>query len=326
MFQSSCNDFEFIKRLGDGCSSNVYLVRKKNSSIIINNTNINHCEGQELYALKCIDKKVACARRLFANEVKIYQRFSDISEKYFPKLYNHFEDANYYYLLLEYFPGGDLHTRVFNSTEELSMDDKRLIIAQMVLILQRMRQLQIVFRDLKLENLMVDVDGYIRLVDFGYARVATARDRLSSSVGTYVYMAPEMIGENKTTYDFSVDLYSMGILVYEILSFDSGVEPTTSRYNVELDALDPAAKSLIEGLMAIEPKQRLGFFRIDDIISHPFFKDTNWTKIVQREYVSGLKPKLARQDDTTYYNDISGLYRCFYFFIYIHIIIIYIYF
>lgn len=132
-----------------------------------------------------------------------------------------FVDSDAVYLLFDYIPGGEL----FSYLRQLWRFDEptsRFYAAEIVLVLEFLHEHQggVAFRDLKLENIMLDQDGHIKLIDFGFAkRLAGDNNQLAQTYtlcGTPEYVAPEVI--NNIGHSTAVDWWALGILIYEFLT------------------------------------------------------------------------------------------------------------
>ncbi|TNN82697.1 cGMP-dependent protein kinase 1 [Liparis tanakae] len=144
------------------------------------------------------------------------------------------------------------------------------------------------YRDLKPENLMLDIKGYVKLVDFGFSKELVRGEKTYSFVGTPEYMAPEII--KNQGHDFAVDFWSLGVLIYELLV---GSPPFSSSepqkiYAKILDGvlkyppyMSEAAKSIISKMCRPRPGQRLGNTKngIKDVRHHRWFGSMNWHKL-----------------------------------------------
>jgi serine/threonine protein kinase len=194
---------------------------------------------------------------------------------------------------VDFAQGGELF---FLLREEGQLSEKtvKFYIAQIILALEHLHSLGIVYRDLKPENLLLDDDGNILLTDFGLAKMVL---QTNSFCGTPDYIPPEII-ENKE-YTRSVDWWQLGILIYELLvghtpffhhninKMFNAIRTKSLRRNHYLseDAFD-----LISKLLKKNPNKRIGNSEDDakPIKEHPFFKDIDWNKILQKE----IKPPL----------------------------------
>jgi len=196
-------------------------------------------------------------------------------------------------MVLDYVPGGELFGRL---KEEGSFSEQRvrLYAAEILVGLGHLHSLKYVYRDLKPENILVDSDGHLKLTDFGLVKTKMETDSTTSTFcGTPEYIAPEMLQQQP--YTKSVDWWSFGILVYEMLTglppfYDENVnkmyrmilsEPLTFP-----DSMSPEAQDLISQLLDRNPETRLGASANDyeDIKKHPFFAPLNWDKVLSKQY------------------------------------------
>ena len=144
------------------------------------------------------------------------------------KLYDTFIDQNYICLVFEYLPGKDLYhvfTHEFNLHAAASKFPTRkswvmFYSAEILVVLKYLHKNHIIYRDLKPENVMIDSAGHIKLIDFGFAKKLASQSqfRTSTNCGTIGYTAPEVISEGATGYSFSADLWSLGIVISELLT------------------------------------------------------------------------------------------------------------
>lgn len=178
----------------------------------------------------------------------------------------------------------------------------------------------VVYRDLKPENILIDQEGYLRLTDFGLSKIIKDTDlddirRTQTFCGTLEYMAPEMM-QNKN-YSDSVDWFSFGILLFEMLSGinpfkdenQAAVDPEELPKHIEKilgteDALlkkyedktsfSPEAHDLLEKLLRFDPEKRIGCRDpgVIEIKQHPFFKDIDWDLIERKGMVAPFVPEI----------------------------------
>ncbi|XP_045916763.1 cGMP-dependent protein kinase 1 [Micropterus dolomieu] len=239
------------------------------------------------YAMKRVSKKQIVAKRqeehmLF--EKKILQATQC---DFIVRLYAAFKDTRYIYMVMEFCSGGEIWTKL----KEVGRFDEPIVVFCTACVVEAYAYLHkknIMYRDLKPENLMMDVKGYIKLVDFGFAKELVRGEKTYSFVGTPEYMAPEII--KNQGHDFAVDFWSLGVLIFELLV---GSPPFSSSepqkiYAKILDGvlkyppyLSEAAKSIISKMCRPRPGQRLGNTKngIKDVRNHRWFSSMNWHKL-----------------------------------------------
>jgi serine/threonine protein kinase len=185
--------------LGKGAFGNVKLVV--------------HGKSNESYALKCLSKK-----EIVENEVEYHvldekKIMLMLDHTFIVKLHNTYQDKSQLYLLLEVALGGELLQIMDRQPEGFFKEDAvRFYAASLVEVFKHLHEQRIAYRDLKPENLLLDATGYLKMCDFGLAKVVP--QRTFTLCGTPEYMAPEMIlGKG---HDTAVDYWSLGVLIYEL--------------------------------------------------------------------------------------------------------------
>ncbi|KAM6138257.1 cGMP-dependent protein kinase 1-like [Phoenicopterus ruber ruber] len=209
-----------------------------------------------------------------------------------------FRDSQYVYLLLEFCQGGELWTKL----RELRYFEEPLAVFCCACVVEGLEYLHahgIVYRDLKPENLMLDQRGYIKLVDFGFAKELGRGEKTYSFCGTPEYLAPEMLRQEG--HDFAVDFWMLGILTFELLVGRPPFHSADPRqiYSRILDGilsfptfLSEAACSLIGKLCRRRPGQRLGNTAtgIRGIKKHRWFGALKWRKLSLRQLEAPTLP------------------------------------
>lgn len=171
---------------------------------------------------------------------------------------------------------------------------------------------EIVYRDLKLENLLLDKDGHIKIADFGLCKEQITYGRTTKTFcGTPEYLAPEVLEDND--YGLAVDWWGTGVVMYEMMC---GRLPFYNRDHDILFTLilmeevkfprniTANARDLLTGLLMKQPKDRLGGGPTDakEIMVHPFFSSINWTELYQKRIPPPFKPLVTSDTDTRYFD------------------------
>lgn len=149
-----------------------------------------------------------------------------IKHPYIARCYATFQDRRSLYMVLEYVPGGELFT-LLRTRRRLAESAARLYAAQIVVALAHLHSHEIVYRDIKPENVLLDRHGRVKLVDFGFARFC--HDKAWTICGTPEYLAPEIILSRG--HDFGADWWALGVLIYEMLA---GFPPHQSDDHMQL--------------------------------------------------------------------------------------------
>lgn len=219
------------------------------------------------------------------------------------------------HLVVDYAPGGDLHNQLQSSGKFASVRVRHYV-AELVLVLERLHQNHIVYRDLKTENVLLDADGHIMLTDFGLCAqlAATADATATGYYGTVETMAPEMLGVRKTTasYGVAVDWWSLGVLTYELLttrslfnekrcSADSTVIRRIRQTTPSLArCLSTVERDFVKALLCKDPRRRLNGNRRDAtaIKAHAFFAGVDWRALAERRVLAPFRPVVRHSLDT----------------------------
>ncbi|XP_057701412.1 protein kinase C delta type-like [Corythoichthys intestinalis] len=217
-------------------------------------------------------------------------------------LYSTFQSEEHLFFVMEYLNGGDL---MFHIQDKGRFDLARATFyaAEIIVGLQFLHSRGIIYRDLKLDNVMLDMDGHIKIADFGMCKENICGDvRASTFCGTPDYIAPEILLGQK--YTFSVDWWSFGVLLYEMLIGQSpfqGDDEDELFESIRSDTphyprwITKEAKRLLELLFERDPTRRLGV--VGNIRKQPFFDCINWSALEKREVAPPFKPKVKSPSD-----------------------------
>lgn len=274
-------DFEIVKLVGRGACGRVKLVRKKHG----------YDEGV-FYAMKAIRKKLVIQRGL-VEATNAERRILDrIKHPYVATLCYAFQTEAKLYLLSKYYPGGNLLDQM-RLARRFTEDRTRLYTAEVALAIRHLHQNDIIYRDLKLENVLVDSDGHVALTDFGMSKENMPdQGRTTTFVGTYQMMAPEVFSGK--SYSRAVDWWALGVMVYEMIDGRTPFNAKTNRLikerivNVDLKfspRFTEDAKDFVSKLLTKNEDDRLGSGEhgFDHIKHHPWFKGLDWDCVERKE-------------------------------------------
>ncbi|EFA04087.1 cGMP-dependent protein kinase, isozyme 1-like Protein [Tribolium castaneum] len=294
-------DLTILTTLGVGGFGRVELVQHKSKNLIF-----------ALKYLKKFDMVEQNQQEHVYNERNIQL---ECRSKFIVRLYRSYKDARYIYFLMESCLGGDLWTLLQRQkTRRFDEKDSRFIAGCVLEAFTYLHERDIVYRDLKPENLLIDEHGYIKLTDFGFAKRLGARGRTFTFAGTPEYVAPEIILSRG--HDKGVDYWAFGIFIFELLTgrtpFRTNDASHMRTYNKILTGIDSVefpsyvsskARNIIEKLCRAIPSERLGCQRngVKDIKSHRWFLGFDWVKLNEGKLTAPFKPKLKSSTDTRYF-------------------------
>ena len=303
------NNFELLKVLGSGAYGKVFLVRKRDGF-----------DKGKLYAMKVL-KKASIAQKAKTlehtkTERQVLESIRSHSSAFLVNMHYAFQTSNKLHLVLDYVSGGELFTHLYQR-DHFKESDVRIYIGEIILALEQLHKLGIIYRDLKLENILLDADGHIVLTDFGLSKVFSPQEtelRTYSFCGTIEYMAPEVVRGGSTGHNFAVDWWSVGVLTYELLT---GASPFTveGERNTQADISRRILKShppipdymsftvqdFIRRLLVKDPRKRLGGGPGDamELKRHLFFKDLNWHALANKQIPAPFIPKISGELDVS---------------------------
>eukprot|EP00360_Condylostoma_magnum_P000718 CAMPEP_0168314368 /NCGR_PEP_ID=MMETSP0210-20121227/7325_1 /TAXON_ID=40633 /ORGANISM="Condylostoma magnum, Strain COL2" /LENGTH=246 /DNA_ID=CAMNT_0008280763 /DNA_START=796 /DNA_END=1533 /DNA_ORIENTATION=- len=209
-------------------------------------------------------------------------------------------------LILDFCPGGDLSSHL-NREKKFNEEKGKLYACEILCALEALHKRDIIFRDLKPENVVIDSEGHALLTDFGLSKEGVVGDSTTRSFcGSLAYLAPEMLkrqGHGKT-----VDWYLLGVLIYEMLV---GIPPYMANNKTQLFwniqyaplkfpyELSVDARDLLKKLLNRNPSERLGYNRdAEEIKEHDYFRDIDWRSVMRRELRLPFPPRFQPTNST----------------------------
>ncbi|KAL0131950.1 hypothetical protein PUN28_000016 [Cardiocondyla obscurior] len=286
-------DFNFLKVLGKGSFGKVLLAELRGTECV--------------YAVKCLKKDVV----LEDDDVEctlIERKVLTLATRhpYLCHLFCTFQTDSHLFFVMEYLNGGDLMFHIQKSGR-FPETRARFYAAEIWSGLNFLHKKGIVYRDLKLDNVLLDFEGHIRIADFGMCKLQIFLDRTADTFcGTPDYMAPEIIKGLK--YNQAVDWWSYGVLLYEMLTGQSpfsgcdedelfwsicNERPFIPRY------LSQDATDILICLLEKDSGKRLP---AHEIAVHAFFQNLPWDRLERRQLEPPFKPTLDHTLDTKYFD------------------------
>ncbi|XP_051859951.1 serine/threonine-protein kinase N isoform X10 [Drosophila albomicans] len=296
----SMENFRLLSVLGRGHFGKVILSQLRSNN--------------QYYAIKALKKGDIIARdevESLLSEKRIFEVANAMRHPFLVNLYSCFQTEQHVCFVMEYAAGGDLmmhiHTDVF-------LEPRAVFYAACVVLgLQYLHENKIIYRDLKLDNLLLDTDGYVKIADFGLCKEGMGfGDRTGTFCGTPEFLAPEVLTE--TSYTRAVDWWGLGVLIFEMLVGESPFpgddeeEVFDSIVNDEVRYprfLSLEAIAVMRRLLRKNPERRLGSSERDaeDVKKQAFFRSIVWDDLLLRKVKPPFVPTINHLEDVSNFDE-----------------------
>ena len=294
------DDFDIINILGKGAFGKVYLTRMKSND--------------KLFAIKTIRKDVV----IETDQIEAINLERDVllscDHPFLVGMEFVFQSELRLYFVMPFVQGGELYKHFLNN-KRFPEEVVKFYALQIALAIAHLHEQGIIHRDLKLENILIDKDGYLKIIDFGLAKILKDDETTRTLCGTPEYLAPEMVTQEG--HDKNVDWWAFGVLIYEMLIgvtpfFNRNravmmnkiqkskiVFPHKKKYDIEYS---DEIKDLICKLLNKSKSKRLGYKTgIEEILEHPWFGSVDTKHILAKRIIPPFTPEVKSEDDATHY-------------------------
>jgi protein kinase A len=282
--QVKLDDFELDRTIGTGSFGRVMIAYLKR-------------DRSQRYAIKMLKKENIVKMKQVEHTLNEKKILSSIDFPFIVHLAYSFKDNSNLYMVLEYVSGGEMFTHL-RKTGRYTEDIACFYASQIVLTFEYLHYLNIIYRDLKPENVLYDSSGYIKITDYGFAKII--KDRTWTLCGTPEYLAPEIILSRG--YNKAVDWWALGVLIYEMAAgyppffaenpiqiyekIVSGHLRFPAHFSVEL-------KDLLKNLLQVDLTKRIGNLKngVSDIKQHRWFNKIDWMAVYEKTLKAPYLPK-----------------------------------
>ncbi|XP_065561183.1 atypical protein kinase C-like isoform X1 [Artemia franciscana] len=305
--QYSIKDFELVRVIGRGSYAKVLLVELR--------------KNRRVYAMKVIKKELVTDDEdidWVQTEKHVFETASN--HPFLVGLHSCFQSASRLFFVIEFVRGGDLMYHM-QRQRRLPEEHARFYSAEISLALNFLHKRGIIYRDLKLDNVLLDHEGHIKLTDYGMCKEGIRPgDTTSTFCGTPNYIAPEILrGEE---YSFSVDWWALGVLLFEMLAGRSPFDIVGASENPDQNtedflfqvilektiriprSLSLKASSILKGFLNKNPADRLGCRKesgFEDIMQHPFYKSVDWAMLERKQVSPPYIPRTENERDLAHF-------------------------
>ncbi|KRX10307.1 Protein kinase-like domain [Pseudocohnilembus persalinus] len=284
-------DFEQLKVLGKGSYAKVTLVR---------------CiQDQKIYAMKILKKAELAKKKQEEHTLTERHILVECDHPFIIQLKASFQTDKKLFFVLEFCQGGELFN-LLCAKQKFSEEVCRFYSSQIVLAMEYLHNKNIIYRDLKPENVLIDNCGYIRISDFGLSKNNITGNEALSVCGTPEYLAPEIL--HKQGHGKSVDWWALGCILFEMLTGEPAYYSNDRKQlfdNIKNQQIkypkniSPELKDLLKNLFIKDQNQRLGANGAHEVKNHPWFRNTQWDKIYNKQMKPPFIPTIKGEADVS---------------------------
>ncbi|KAF2845541.1 camp-dependent protein kinase A [Plenodomus tracheiphilus IPT5] len=269
-------DFAIQRTLGTGSFGRVHLVQSKHN--------------QRFYAVKVLKKAQVVKMKQVEHTNDERRMLQQVKHPFLITLWGTFQDSKNLYMVMDFVEGGELFS-LLRKSQRFPNPVAKFYAAEVTLALDYLHSHNIIYRDLKPENLLLDRHGHLKITDFGFAKEVP--DITWTLCGTPDYLAPEVVASKG--YNKSVDWWSLGILIFEMLCgftpFWDGGSPMKIYENILKSRvkyppyIHPDAHDLLQKLITPDLTKRLGNLHggSKDVMNHPWFAEVTWDRLQKKD-------------------------------------------
>ncbi|EGR27301.1 protein kinase domain protein [Ichthyophthirius multifiliis] len=275
---------------------------------------VEHKKTKQIYAMKEMLKSKIITKRSVNSVMSERNLLSQLKHPFIVNMNYAFQDRDNLYLLMDLVNGGDLRFHI-GRHRRFKENQTLFFVCCIILAFEYLHENNVIHRDVKPENLVLDTDGYVKLTDLGVARV-WREDNAQDTSGTPGYMAPEVMC--RQNHGIAVDYFALGVIAYE---FMMGRRPYLGRNRKEIrdqilskqvqikkqeipEGYSIEAADFINRCIQRKPANRLGVNGPQEVKCHPWFRNIEWNKLLNKQIQAPFIP-IAIEDNYEYRQQIS---------------------
>ncbi|XP_056430847.1 serine/threonine-protein kinase 32A isoform X1 [Hyla sarda] len=284
------NHFEILRAIGKGSFGKVCIVQKNDT--------------KKMYAMKYMNKQKCVERNEVRNVFKELQIMQGLEHPFLVNLWYSFQDEEDMFMVVDLLLGGDLRYHLQQNIR-FSEDSVKLFICEIAMALDYLQSKNIIHRDIKPDNILLDEQGHAHITDFNIATLVNQGTKITTVAGTKPYMAPEMFyPRGQICYSFGVDWWSLGVTAYELLRgrrpfhihSSSAATDIVHVFHTATVTYPPAWSkemvSLLYKLLDRNPEERISC--LIDLQNFSGLSDINWDVVLQKKVIPQFTPTKGR--------------------------------